>query len=85
MYGAAPTTPGTRRASAARLKRFRLQSGGGLIRACADSDSRRSRSSPSKPFITERMTISAATPTHTPATDTHVMKETKNLWLRART
>lgn len=29
--------------------------------------------------------MSAATPTHTPRTDTQVMKETKNLWLRART
>ena len=29
--------------------------------------------------------MSAATPTQTPSSDTQVMKETKNLWLRART
>ena len=36
-------------------------------RACALSASSRSRSSPSKPFITERITISAATPSATPS------------------
>ena len=30
-------------------------------------------------------TMSAATPTHTPASDAQVMKDTKNLWVRART
>jgi hypothetical protein len=29
--------------------------------------------------------MSAATPTHTPVSETQVMKETKNLWVRART
>src|SRR6185437_16142688 len=36
-------------------------------------------------LITDRMTMSAATPTHTPTTDAQVMKETKNLCVRART
>ncbi|MBK6671951.1 MAG: hypothetical protein IPG49_00205 [Proteobacteria bacterium] len=49
----------------------------------ADSASSRERSSDSKPFITERMTISAATPTATPSSDTQVMKETKNRCARA--
>ena len=35
--------------------------------------------------MTERMTIRAATPTHTPTRDAQVMKETKNLCERART
>ncbi len=35
--------------------------------------------------MTERMTISAATPSPTPSNDTQVMKDTKNLWVRART
>jgi hypothetical protein len=56
-----------------------------LTRTGAPSESSRSRSSLSKPFITERMTMSAATPTHTPTRDAQVMKETKNLCERART
>lgn len=35
--------------------------------------------------MTERMTISAATPTHTPISDTQVMNETKNFRVRERT
>ena len=58
---------------------------GALMRTGAFSDSSRSRSSLSKPFITERITMSAATPTHTPRSDAQVMKETKNLCERART
>jgi hypothetical protein len=59
--------------------------GAAITRACAESANNRSRDTPSNPFITERITISAATPTHTPASDTQVMKETKNLRFRART
>ena len=55
------------------------------MRACADSDNSRSRSSPSSPFMTDRMTMSAVTPRHTHSSDTQVMKDTKNLWERART
>ena len=36
------------------------------------------RSSPSKPFITEMIVISAATPRHTPSIDTQLMNDTKN-------
>jgi len=53
--------------------------------AWAFSDNNRSRSSPSKPFMTDRMTISAATPSDTPASDTQVISETKNLCWRERT
>jgi hypothetical protein len=35
--------------------------------------------------MTDRMTISAATPTPTPTSEAQVMNETKNLWDRART
>ena len=56
-----------------------------VTRTGALSDSSRSRSSPSKPFITERMTMSAATPTHTPTSEAQVMKDTKNRVERART
>ena len=59
--------------------------GGAVIRTGALSDNSRSRSSLSKPFITERMTMSAATPTHTPMSDAQVMKDTKNRVERART
>jgi hypothetical protein len=59
--------------------------GPAITRAWADNASRRSRDIPSKPFITDRITIRAATPTQTPASDTQVMKETKNLRFRART
>ena len=56
-----------------------------MTRAWVDSANSRSRSCPSKPFMTDRMTISAATPTHTPTSDTQVMNETKNLRVRERT
>ena len=56
-----------------------------VTRACADNDNKRSRSSVSKPFMTDRITISAATPTHTPISDTQVMNETKNFRVRERT
>ena len=55
------------------------------MRACAVSDSNRSRNSASKPFITDKMTIKAATPTLTPMSDTQVMNETKNFRVRERT
>ena len=35
--------------------------------------------------MTDRMTMSAVTPRHTHSSDTQVMKDTKNLWERART
>ncbi len=41
--------------------------------------------SPSSPFMTDRMTMSAVTPRQTHSSETQVMKETKNLWERART
>jgi len=56
-----------------------------VTRTGALSESSRSRNSLSKPFITDRMTISAATPTHTPMSDAQVMNDTKNRVERART
>ena len=87
MNGAAPVTFGARRtlAASAFQSGVPLACGGTKMRACAESDNRRSRSSPSRPFITDRMTMSAITPRHTHSSDTQVMKETKNLWERART
>ncbi len=87
MNGDAPVTPGaarTRCASACQSGAAAVPTGT-KIRACAESASSRSRNSPSRPFMTERMTMSAVTPRHTHSSDTHVMKETKNLWERART
>src|SRR5690606_33975628 len=55
-----------------------------VMRTGADRARSRLRSSDSKPFITDRITISAATPTPTPASDTQVMKETKYRCARAR-
>jgi hypothetical protein len=59
-----------------------LRSGGApagtVTRMAAYNDSKRSRNSPSKPFITDRMTIRAATPTPTPANEIQVMNDTKN-------
>ena len=47
--------------------------------------SRRPRSSPSNPFMTDRMVMSAATPTHTPASDSQLLNETKKPASRERT
>ncbi len=76
--GAAPAVPGTERAVWATLRQSRSTSGGPSSVACAVSATSRLRSSPSKPFITEMMVISAATPTQTPSMDTQDMNETKN-------
>ena len=93
-YGVTAVTPGTVRASCATLSQsagagadapFASLPCAASTRTWALNDSSRSRSSPSKPFMTERITISAATPTHTPITDAQVMKETKNLCDLART
>ena len=91
-YGATPATPGValRQLRGTRCQSAEPAAGGALrgaaaMRTWALSESSRSRSSPSKPFITDRMTISAATPTHTPTSEAQVMKETKNLCERART
>ena len=54
-----------------------MRSGGPVIVACAVSETSRLRSSPSNPFMTEMIVISAATPRHTPAIEIHEMNETK--------
>ncbi len=53
--------------------------------ACAASASSRVRSSPSNPFMTDRMAIRAATPRQIPARETQLMNETKYWCCRART
>ena len=86
MKGEMPVTAGnTRRRVASSFQSGAAARGATYTRACADSDNSRERSSPSRPFMAERMTISAATPRHTHNSETQVMKETKNLWERART
>ena len=81
MKGAAPVTFGAWRtvADSAFQSGAALAWGGEKMRAWAERASKRSRRSPSSPFITDRMTMSAITPRHTHSSDTQVMKETKNL------
>jgi hypothetical protein len=47
------------------------------ISMCATTDSMRAVTSFSKPFMTDRTTISAATPSAMPATEIREMKEMK--------
>ena len=81
-YFAAEGGPPARRPSAAPV---RLSPALTLTRASLESASNRSRSSPSNPFITDRITINAATPTATPISETQVMNDTKNFRVRERT
>lgn len=83
--GATPSTPGTVRILSVTACQFASRSGGPDTVACAVSETRRLRSSPSKPFMTEMMVISAATPRHTPAIEIQEMNETKKPCLRVRT
>ncbi len=87
-WRATDLTPGTAATCAAiRAQSAALAgaaSGTCSTRTGAESDNRRERSSVSNPFITDRMTIRAATPTATPTRETQVMNETKNRCERAR-
>ena len=69
INGAAAITPGT----SATTSRVRCQSSSRPdspdTYPCAVILNKRSRSSPSKPFITDKMTISAATPRAMPASE----------------
>ena len=51
---------------------------------CAVILSNRVRNSPSKPFMTDRITISAATPSEIPSNEISVMKETNRVRRLAR-
>ena len=51
---------------------------------CADILRSRLRNSPSNPFMTDRMTISAATPSAIPMREISVMKDTKRVRRLAR-
>ena len=85
VKGATPFTPGTVRILSVTDCQSARRSGGPETVACAVSETSRLRSSPSKPFMTEMMVISAATPRHTPAIEIQEMKETKKPCLRVRT
>ena len=64
---------------------FASRSGGPETVACAVSETSRLRNSPSKPFMTEMIVISAATPRQTPAIEIQEMNETKKPCRRVRT
>jgi hypothetical protein len=83
--GATPRTPGTLARRDASLRHSAMRAGGPEIVAWAVSETSRLRSSPSKPFMTEMIVISAATPRHTPAIEIQEMNETKKPWRRVRT
>ena len=84
--GATPATPGTGRArSATACQSLPAVPAGRTSVACAVSETSRLRSSPSNPFMTEMIVISAATPRQTPAIEIHEMNETKKPWRRVRT
>ena len=74
--GAAAATPGSAIISSRSERQSATLPSAPESWPCAVMLTRRSRSSPSNPFITERMTISAATPRAIPASEIEVIKET---------
>ncbi len=84
MYGAAPITAGLRRAVCSTAR----QSGSAPLFAntstCDTTDSMRSRTWYTKPFITDRTTISAITPSAMPIIEIPEMNEMNPLRRRAR-
>jgi len=85
-YGAAPVRPGEPCNWPIRARQSGIAcplSPAGVSVAWADKLNKRSRSSVSKPFITDSTVISAATPTATPSSDTQLIKDTKKLCSRA--
>ncbi len=68
----------------ARSRSGPASAGAGRV-AWAESASSRLRSSPSNPFMIDRIVMSAATPRQTPARETQLMNETKYWCWRART
>ena len=82
--GAADTTPGSSSICSRTCGQASSSRSEPVTKPCAVILSRRSLSSPSKPFITDKMTINAATPSAIPASDIRVMKETNRVRLLAR-
>ena len=82
-YGVTATTPGTvaKRASSSRQS---AKPSGAEIVACALSASSRVRVSASRPFKTDRMTISAVTPSARPSSDAAVLNDTSARQRRER-
>ncbi len=76
MKGEAPSTPGAAAARRASASPSKGAPAAGSRVACADRLSSRSRSSASKPFITDRIVISAVTPRATPPSDSQVISDT---------
>ena len=76
-YGAAPTTCGFFSARSTALGQSRTVVSTPSIVACETMPRMRSRSSPSKPFMTEITVMSAVTPTAMPRIDTSEMNEMK--------
>jgi hypothetical protein len=85
MKGATPSTPSSRRTCSANTGQRCSCCGVPEIVACEARLNRRVRVSRSSPFITEMMTMSAATPRHTPNIEIQLMNETKKPRSRLRT
>jgi hypothetical protein len=77
--GAAPWTCASCRAILATFCQSGIAPSSARISMCEATESMRVRNSFWKPFITDRTTISAATPRKMPAIETKAMKETKPL------
>ena len=73
-----------RAARSARSRSASGSAGAGSV-VCAESARSRVRSSPSNPFMTDRMAMSAATPRQIPASETQLMNDTKYSCWRALT
>jgi len=84
MKGAAPSTCGFVRTRAAALCQSCSRKLAAVMLACEVRLRMRSRTSRSKPFITDSTTISTATPIASPAIEIVEMKETKRLPRLAR-
>ena len=82
-YGATPTTPGTPSRRARHACQSSIPDRDAIV-ACAFTLKSRVRVSVSRPFITDRMTISAATPSAIPASDATLMNDTTPRRLRER-
>ncbi len=81
--GAAPVSPGEPCNCCRRARQSPIGAPPAFKLACAVRLNRRVRNSDSRPFMTDRTVINAATPSATPTSETQVMKDTKKLCSRA--
>ena len=83
-YGAAPITSGFLRAACAVAFQSASAPSGANTSTCETTDSMRSRTCDTNPFITDSTTISAITPSAMPSIEMPEMNEMKRLRRRAR-